>query len=97
MADRLTNEQLEHLERISLTPHRSVSIPTMQLRQLVREYRALVDELAADDVEALRYLKCFAEEAHEAAACVHGMDAEHAAISQRALLVLDRLIARGLQ
>lgn len=54
MADRLTKEQLEHIERISLTPHRSVSVPTMQLRQLVRELREHRDL-------AVRIVECFDE------------------------------------
>lgn len=46
MSERLAKEQLDHIERISLTPHRSVVMPTMQLRQLVREHRELSDEVA---------------------------------------------------
>lgn len=42
---KLTNEQLEAFEKISLVSDRSVSIPTMQLRDLVRELRAARDLL----------------------------------------------------
>ena len=48
--------------------------------------------LSPADIEALRYLKCFAEEAHSAAAFLHGMEREHIEMSNRALAVLDRLI-----
>ena len=48
--------------------------------------------LSAEDIEALRYLKCFAEVAHETAAIRHGMGREHVAMTERALAVLDRLI-----
>lgn len=46
MGDPLTAEQLEHIERVSLTPERSVAIPTMQLRQLVREHQLRGEEVA---------------------------------------------------
>ena len=49
-------------------------------------------EISREDIEALRYLKFFAEEAHEAAAYMKGMDVAHAQMSQRAVVVLDKLL-----
>jgi hypothetical protein len=40
---KLTDDQLSALEEISLTSHRLVTLPTMQLRALVRELRELRD------------------------------------------------------
>lgn len=44
----LTDEQLAELEKLALTPHRGVSIPTLQLRALVRELRELRELLATE-------------------------------------------------
>ncbi|HSX22562.1 MAG TPA: hypothetical protein VLE97_07300, partial [Gaiellaceae bacterium] len=43
--DRLTETQIEEIDRASLTTHRQVTLPTMQLRQLVSELRDARDEI----------------------------------------------------
>ena len=50
------------------------------------------DSLTEEDVEALRYLRVFAETAHEAAAYAKGMEHEHGAMAQRAMDALDKII-----
>lgn len=59
----------------------------------LRERRAA--DLTSEDVDTLQYLKCFAEEAHEAAAALRGMNPELADMAQRSIALLDKLLARG--
>lgn len=43
MNDRLTDGQLDEIERHALTPHRQVTLPTMRVRRMVEELRELRD------------------------------------------------------
>ncbi len=53
---RLSEEKLDELERVSLTPHRAMQLPTMDVRWLVREIRHhRARQLSAEDADSLRY------------------------------------------
>jgi hypothetical protein len=43
--DRLTEAQIDEIERVVLTPHRQVTLPTMHARQMIEEIRDLRDEV----------------------------------------------------
>ncbi len=45
MTDRLTEAQIDEIDRASLTPHRQITLPTIQVRSMVDEIRELRDQV----------------------------------------------------
>ena len=43
MTDRLTDQQLDEIEKLALHPHRQLTLPTMRVRRMVEEIRELRD------------------------------------------------------
>lgn len=89
MTARLTDEELAEAFDIAR------GLLSLKLTAAVAELQARrAADLSAEDVEALRYMKCFAEEVHGSAR-EHGLEREHIDIAERALDVIDRIIASG--
>ena len=45
MTDRLSEAEIDEIDRASLTPHRQVTLPTLRVRRMVDEIRELRDQV----------------------------------------------------
>lgn len=45
MTDRLTEAEIDEIDRASLTPHRQITLPTLRVRRMIDEIRDLRDQV----------------------------------------------------